>query len=611
MKLTSDPFILDIVTAGLKLDLTEIPAQKAPQNHPLSKEETNIIIEEVTKLRTKKVVFLTCKEEEEFVSGVFTREKKDGTKRMILNLKKFNKHVQYRHFKMESIKNVLDVLRPNVYMASIDLKDAFYSVPIFEPHQKYLKFYVNNQLLKYACMPNGYSQAMRVFTKLTKVPFASLRGEGHISVVYVDDSYLQGDTMDSCFKNITDTIDLLQKLGFTIHPAKSVFKPSRQLEFLGFIINSEKMTISLTKEKKDKIYKMCQSLLQAKKPTIRTLARVIGNLVASFPGVKYGKLHYRNLENDKIASLLAANQNFNGPAYISEESCQELYWWLRSVQGSYNEVVTPDPDITIHTDASLKGWGITDGKNPSGGRWSPEEIVHINSLELRAVEFGIKTYCSGKNFQHVRVMCDNTTAINYINNMGGTKSKSCNTLAYRIWDWCSSEHLWLSAAHIPGVLNTEADEQSRKFSDASEWKLNPKLFDKIIKTMGMPDIDLFASRLNKQLDRYVSWHPEPDAIATNAFSLHWRDKYFYIFPPFSILGKTISKMERDGATAILIYPDWPTQHWYPMVQKLSQIRMMKFPPNKTNLMLAHNPEMVHPLATKMSIMAVQVQPSGY
>ena len=48
---------------------------------------------------------------------------------MILNLKQFNTDVTYRHFKMESIKQVIDIVRPNVYMASIDLKDAFYPHP--------------------------------------------------------------------------------------------------------------------------------------------------------------------------------------------------------------------------------------------------------------------------------------------------------------------------------------------------------------------------------------------------------------------------------------------------------------------------------------------------
>ena len=58
---------------------------------------------------------------------------------MILNLKKFNKFVYYKHFKMESINNVIILIKPNLYMESIDFKDAFFSVAIHNDHQKYLK----------------------------------------------------------------------------------------------------------------------------------------------------------------------------------------------------------------------------------------------------------------------------------------------------------------------------------------------------------------------------------------------------------------------------------------------------------------------------------------
>ena len=71
---------------------------------------------------------------------------------------------------MESINNVLNIIRPNVYMASIDLKDALFSVPIHPTHQKHLKFTFDD-LLQFTCIPNGYGPAMRVFTKISKAPF--------------------------------------------------------------------------------------------------------------------------------------------------------------------------------------------------------------------------------------------------------------------------------------------------------------------------------------------------------------------------------------------------------------------------------------------------------
>jgi len=171
---TSDPYITDLVNYGLRLDLIENPNKNVYNADPLSKAETSVINAEVIKILDKKVVQPSLFQEGEFVSGVFTRNKKDGSKRMILNLKKFNENVYYKHFKMETIKNI----QPNVYMASIDLKDAFYSVPIRVSDQKYLKFKAN-EFYQYTCMPNGYGPAMRIFTKLTKIPFPFLRKKGH------------------------------------------------------------------------------------------------------------------------------------------------------------------------------------------------------------------------------------------------------------------------------------------------------------------------------------------------------------------------------------------------------------------------------------------------
>ena len=100
--------------------------------------------------------------------------------------------------------------------------------------------------------------------------------------------------------------------------------------------------------------------------------------------------------------------------------------------------------------------------------------------------------------------------------MGGIKSETCNNIAYRIWNFCMENNLWISAAHIPSKNNIEADEQSRILRDATEWKLHPELFQKIVDKFGKPDIDPFASR---QLKGYMSWHPDPEAMQVNAFSL--------------------------------------------------------------------------------------------
>ena len=76
----------------------------------------------------------------------------DGSKWMILNLKRLNKFVGCKHFKIESLQNVLELIKPGVYMATIYIKDLFYSRPVHKNHQAYLTFFVE-KYLKFVCMP--------------------------------------------------------------------------------------------------------------------------------------------------------------------------------------------------------------------------------------------------------------------------------------------------------------------------------------------------------------------------------------------------------------------------------------------------------------------------
>ena len=83
---------------------------------------------------------------------------------MIINLKNFNKFVNYEHFKIEFLNKVFSIIRPIAYRLSLYLKDAFFSVPIHSTHQKYLKFTFDD-LFQFTYMRNAYRPAMRVFTK--------------------------------------------------------------------------------------------------------------------------------------------------------------------------------------------------------------------------------------------------------------------------------------------------------------------------------------------------------------------------------------------------------------------------------------------------------------
>lgn len=505
---------------------------------------------------------------------------------------------------MESIKQVTHIITPNCFLASLDIKDAFYTIPINHNHCRYLKFLWGNQCYQFNVMPNGYIDAMRVFTKVLKPIFSRLRKLGHPSIIYVDDSLLKGDNYAECLENIELTKELLESTGFTIHYNKSVISPTQNITFLGFDIDTVRMTISITDKKKAKIQDLCISILKTHSPTTRRIACLLGNISASFEGVPFGRLHFRDLEQDKIKSLKQNKGNFESTCKLSDRGIKNIKWWRDNISTAVKSLTPPkEVDYVIYTDASNEGWGANDQYTTINGRWnSVEKQWHINVLEMVAIKYAlmafIKINCAT---EHIRIMSDNATAIAYINKQGGSKNMHCNSISVDIWETCISHNIFISAAHIPGVQNTVADVASRQFHDAAEWMLDPKNFNKLCSIYGRPDIDMFATRLNKQLETYVSWAPDPGSISIDALATKWNKSYIYIFPPFSMYWPIIKKIQQEAQKALVIAPVWPTQTWFPVLLQL----MIKSPViiNSKYLMLPGTNRQ-HPLSPKMRLMAV-------
>lgn len=143
----------------------------------------------------------------------------------------------------------------------------------------------------------------------------------------------------------------------------------------------------------------------------------------------------------------------------------------------------------------------------------------------------------------------------------GGKTHDLNVLAHEIWLWCIDKDIHLSAAHLPGDMNHEADKFSRVFNDDLEWAVDSNIFDKLVSLYPELSVDLFALRLNHKLDIYVSLRPDPHAFAVDTFSLMWTEKLYYIFAPFSVMARVLQKMEQDTSEAVIIAPLWPTQAW--------------------------------------------------
>ena len=144
------------------------------------------------------------------------------------------------------------------------------------------------------------------------------------------------------------------------------------------------------------------------------------------------------------------------------------------------------------------GWGAVNGSLSASGRWSQSKSKHhINYLELLASFHALQCFVSNSRSIHVRLPLDNSTAVAYINNMGGVRLPLLDSLSRSIWEWCKLRNIFISTQHIPGKVNNQADTLSREISNL-EWSLNGVVFHEIISQTFIPEIDLFASRLKSK-----------------------------------------------------------------------------------------------------------------
>ena len=98
----------------------------------------------------------------------------------------------------------------------IDLKDAYYTVPIHPNHRRYLRFMYQGILYEFGCLPFGLSSAPRAFTKLLKPVVVLIRLLGIHVVIYLDDILLLHPNKDALVNIFHQVCSLLQNLGFTI-----------------------------------------------------------------------------------------------------------------------------------------------------------------------------------------------------------------------------------------------------------------------------------------------------------------------------------------------------------------------------------------------------------
>lgn len=570
-----------------------------PPPHSLSEVEIDKLESALQKLLKSKAVVSCENEQDQFISPIFGVPKSDGSIRLVINLKKLNEFIQSPHFKMEDYRSACTLVRPGYFLAVVDQRDAYHSIPIHIDFQKYLKFRWKGILYKFTCLPFGLNIAPYIYTKMMKPVLSHLRALGFQSVSFLDDCLLIGKNFDQCKQNVGYTLKVYEKLGLTVNFEKSVLKPTQSIKFLGFIFDTVNFTLKLPDIKKEKILKQCINVNLSVIITVQELAELLGLLVSACPAVKYGSLYTKQLELEKTIAL-QGSQNYAKKMTLSAIAKEDVSWWIKTINYARRNIENERYDMLVTTDSSLSGWGATADGIQTKGYWTFEEsALHINILELLAVKLALQIFLK-KPGMKVLVRCDNATAVAYINNFGGCRSSSCHKVAKEIWQYCEQLDSFIFASYINTKANYVADELSRAARDSSDFKLCKEVFDEICMNFGIPEIDLFASHHTNQCKEFYSWYPDPLSLGVDAFTHVWRDK-FYAFPPFCLISRVLQKINEDNIRGVVVAPVWKAQPWYPLYMDMAVSKILIF--KKRNILWCPFLNRTHSLSRRITLMA--------
>ena len=318
--LTRDQFILEMVV-GIQIPFTSFPHQsRVPPLTFHNQSEQVAIDQEISEMLQKEAIQVVSPMTGEFLSSVFLVKKKDGGNRPVINFKELNSYVTYQHFKMEGLHLLKHLIQMGDWMIKIDLKDAYFSVPVSKQHQPLLRFLHKGVRYQFSCFPFGLGPAPRLFTKLLKPVVALLRRLGLRLIIYLDDIIVFNQTQEGILRDKDSTLWLLQHLGFVINWKKSVLHPARCMEYLGFVINSLEMKLFLLTEKMSQLLQDCKDLILEKSTSVRTLSHIIGRLTSTLQAVLPAPLHYRHLQMPQAKGLLEG-KGYNSVVPLNKE-CQ-------------------------------------------------------------------------------------------------------------------------------------------------------------------------------------------------------------------------------------------------------------------------------------------------
>ena len=555
------------MTEGLRLDFRIHPPPLTLSPPPWilpSEVDLPIIRSFLPSLLERRIIRELFVDQPLFFSRVFVVTKKDGPYRMIIDLSKLNDLLVIPTFQMESVLKIAQGIVEALWGCTIDLKDAYFHVPMGWAFHHYLAFSVDGRVFLFQYLPFGLSVAPWAFHRIIKPVMAYLHRRYVQIHSYLDDFLNLHPTQEGLKSNTALVLSLFQRLGIMVNYKKSSLTPSRNVVFLGVLLRLDRLTMELPPSTALKIISLCGRTLSRSRQSRRCLESLMGLLNFAAPLVPLGRLRLRPLIMWMNSHSSASNRDV--PILLDSPFKDLLRIWQSTAFLSLSVPMSiPVPQLQLMTDASLSGWSGVLLPYRVSGHWPGEyRDRSINWLELQAVFRALQHFLWCLKGRSVLILCDNTTVVSCLLHQGTLRSGSLMALSQQVLEFCYSHSILPVPKYLQGSLNVLADSGSRQLPVQTEWELDGETFQWLSSLAGPFQVDLFATRDNAKLQSFVSPFPDPLAVGVNALSLQWDEwERIYLFPPVPVLRAVVPRLRRFSGRGLLVAPFYAASDWCP------------------------------------------------
>ena len=256
------------------------------------------------------------------------------------------------------IKQIMD-LDPRALLSKIDIKSTYRIVPVHSSDRPLLGMSFQQHIYINATLPFGLRSTPKVFNSLADALIWTLKQHGVSHLLHYLDDFITMGLADNtqCQINCDIIHNICELLGVPL--AKDKCEGSRTLlEYLGFLLDTIKMTVSLPKEKLNRLLDLIQLWSNRMVCTKHNLDSFIGQLQhASAAGHSF--LHH-------MIILSKSRRLPSHPICLNQGFHSDLAWWhlfLKQWNGiSPMSAIGRDTPKFIITSDTSGSWGCGAGR---------------------------------------------------------------------------------------------------------------------------------------------------------------------------------------------------------------------------------------------------------